>query len=1091
MTAKPMKSTSRDRRLAEIIAAYLQAVDEGQAPRREDLIDRDPDLAPELSEFFADHDQFKRVMSPFRAAVPTTQVFASSSASVSDIERSPGHPFGAYVLIEEIARGGMGVVFKAQNARLDRTVALKMILAGHLATPAEVDRFRTEAQSAAQLDHPNIVPLYEVGEHDGQHYFAMKLIDGGSLADDLSRFTDDLRAAAELLRTVALAVHYAHQRGILHRDLKPANILIDRTGEPHVTDFGLAKRLAGEGGYPSSTAIVGTPSYMAPEQASGSKALSTAVDVYSLGAILYELLTGRSPFHADTPFDTLLQVVQKEPERPGAINKRVDRDLETICLKCLAKEPNRRYGSAEALADDIERGLAGEPILARRITALERLVKWARRRKSAAVVVALGALAAVIFVITLGIKNVEISLQKRETDYALEKYKEAVGEQRRALDVAKTTSYYQTIALAAPEVMANNVRRADQLLDGCLPELRQWEWSALKRLCHGESRSITLPMEPAGVAFSADGRQMAVAGGALGEPGFITVCETATGQHVCAFRGHDDAITGLAFSPAGDRLATVGRDRMLRLWNPADGRHVLSLRGHSRNVWCVAFSPDGRLVASAGEDQTIKLWDTQSGSERGSFPGHLGGVWALAFKSDGRTVASAGGDQTIKLWDVKKGEEIRTLRGHTGLVHGVAFSPDDRLIASAGYDGTARVWNAATGRELVIFRGHTGLVTAVSFSPDGRYVASASVDRAVKVWETGSGQSVLTLRGHGTAVWGVAFRATGWRIASVGEDRTVKLWDAPGLAITAALRADSEPVRKAELSGDGRRIAVLRGQSTLEVWDLPEVRRLCSLRAGNQRLEQFAISADGGLIAALSDPSGGSPAVNVWAVDGAVEKASLKWSMKPISGLAFIPDGRGLAIADQAQGVRIWDMPSNREVTLREGRAAKDEDLMSTIPGVVFNPSGTRLVMAASDDPRGRTLLCFSAATGEKLLTIRGATTPVAFSPDGRSLIAADSGNDSPQAKLFDSDDGRELARLRGHTASILALAFTPDGARIASSSIDGTVKIWEAASGRELLTLPVSDRPPEHIRFSAEGAQLTAVDDEGVVRIWETIRLH
>jgi serine/threonine protein kinase len=221
------------------------------------------------------------VMSPFRAAVPTTQVFASSSASVSDIERSLGHPFGAYVLIEEIARGGMGVVFKAQNARLDRTVALKMILAGHLATPAEVDRFRTEAQSAAQLDHPNIVPLYEVGEHDGQHYFAMKLIDGGSLADDLSRFTDDLRAAAELLRTVALAVHYAHQRGILHRDLKPANILIDRTGEPHVTDFGLAKRLAGEGGYPSSTAIVGTPSYMAPEQASGSKALSTAVDVYS------------------------------------------------------------------------------------------------------------------------------------------------------------------------------------------------------------------------------------------------------------------------------------------------------------------------------------------------------------------------------------------------------------------------------------------------------------------------------------------------------------------------------------------------------------------------------------------------------------------------------------------------------------------------------------------------------------------------------------------------------------------------------------------------------------------------------------------
>ncbi len=422
MTAKSMRSTSRDQRLAEIIAAYLQAVEEGQAPKREELLDRHPELAPELTEFFADHDQFKRVMSPFRGAVPTTQFFTASSKSEPSPEGSVGRRFGEYELIGEIARGGMGVVFKARNARLDRTVAVKMILAGHLATSADVQRFRAEAQSVAQLDHPNIVPLYEVGEHDGQHYFAMKLIDGGSLADDLTRFADNLRAAAELLRTVALAVHYAHQRGILHRDLKPANILIDRTGEPHVTDFGLAKRLAGEGGYPSSTAIVGTPSYMAPEQASGKMALSTAVDVYSLGAIFYELLTGRSPFRADTPFDTLLQVVQKEPERPGTINPRIDRDLDTICLKCLSKEPDRRYGSAEALADDIERWLAGEPINGGRARGtLERMVKWARRRKSVAVLAALSALAVVTFVIALGIKNVEVTLQKRETDQALAK----------------------------------------------------------------------------------------------------------------------------------------------------------------------------------------------------------------------------------------------------------------------------------------------------------------------------------------------------------------------------------------------------------------------------------------------------------------------------------------------------------------------------------------------------------------------------------------------------------------------------------------------------------------------------------------------
>ena len=235
MTAEPKNPVSQDGRLAEIIATHLQAIEEGQSPNREELIKRHPDLAPELTNFFADQDQFDRVMSPFRGAVPTARYLAPSLAPGSNPEGSTGQYFGEYELIEEIARGGMGVVFKARNARLERTVALKMILAGQLATPVEVQRFRAEAQSVAQLDHPNIVPLYEVGEHDGQHYFAMKLIDGGSLADDLTRFAENPKAAAELSRTVARAVHFAHQRGILHRDLKPANILIDRFGQPHRT----------------------------------------------------------------------------------------------------------------------------------------------------------------------------------------------------------------------------------------------------------------------------------------------------------------------------------------------------------------------------------------------------------------------------------------------------------------------------------------------------------------------------------------------------------------------------------------------------------------------------------------------------------------------------------------------------------------------------------------------------------------------------------------------------------------------------------------------------------------------------------------
>jgi serine/threonine-protein kinase len=357
-TTPAQHETTRDEQLAQLLAQLTEEMRRGGKPDLEAVAARHPDLAGELRELWAAvlfAEEFTRPAAP--GPGPRT------AAVVADLPRT----FGDYELLEEIGRGGMGIVYKARQQSLGRTVALKMILRGELATAEDLARFQTEARAAAHLEHPAIVPVYGAGEHAGQAYFSMRYVEGETLGARLARAPLRPREAARLLAEVARAVHYAHERGILHRDLKPSNVLIDRDGRPHITDFGLAKRVAGDGaGAPGPTctgAIVGTPAYMAPEQVSGSRGTpSPASDVYSLGVILYEMLTGRPPFQAPTPVDTLLLVLDQDPVRPRLLNPKVDPELELICLKCLQKEPELRYRSAADLAADLEAYLQGEKL---------------------------------------------------------------------------------------------------------------------------------------------------------------------------------------------------------------------------------------------------------------------------------------------------------------------------------------------------------------------------------------------------------------------------------------------------------------------------------------------------------------------------------------------------------------------------------------------------------------------------------------------------------------------------------------------------------------------------------------------------------
>jgi len=373
-------SDSREHRIDQAVAQYLQAIEVGKPLEREAWLARHTDLRADLERFLADQSAFRHAAKPIdddKTMAPIDAILAPDPMKV--------RYFGDYELQVEIARGGMGVVWRARQVSLNRPVALKMILAGQLASAADVQRFKTEAEAAANLDHPNILPIYEVGEHEGQQYFSMKLIDGGSLADAIHSKSLTERPGIELLEKVCRAVHFAHRRGILHRDLKPANVLLDRTGTPYVTDFGLAKRVESDSGLTHTGALLGTPSYMAPEQARAEKQISTGVDVYALGAILYEMLTDQPPFRGPTQLDTLLQVLDQEPTDPRKLNPKSNRDLSVIALKCLEKDPTRRYGSAESIAEELARFLAGDPVSARPLGEWESAVRWAKKRPITAV----------------------------------------------------------------------------------------------------------------------------------------------------------------------------------------------------------------------------------------------------------------------------------------------------------------------------------------------------------------------------------------------------------------------------------------------------------------------------------------------------------------------------------------------------------------------------------------------------------------------------------------------------------------------------------------------------------------------------------
>jgi WD40 repeat protein len=974
----------------------------------------------------------------------------------------PGLLLGDYELIARLAQGGMGVVYKARQVSLNRIVALKTIKAGAFASERELRLFQGEAEAIAALDHPGIVPILDVGAHGGVRFYSMKLIEGQDLHACRNRFRNQPRAIADLVARIAEAIHHAHLRGVLHRDLKPANILIDAQNQPHVVDWGLAKRfeLGVTGSLSSTTSVAGTPSYMAPEQAQGRhEAVTTVTDVYGLGTILYALLTGQPPFHAETTLQTLREVIDEEPKRPRTVDPRIDPDLETICLKCLEKDPTKRYASSRDLADDLNRWLNGQPILARPVSRAERISKWVRRHPAVS--------GLIVLVHAVGLLGLGGILWQWGLAVA------ARNEALRSEDNALRQAYVAKLNLAGRDWTDANIGHVRRLLESTVPkpgkaDLRGFEWYYLKRLTSLDTLTLTgHTRDVTSVACSRDGTRLASAS----EDKTIRIWDAQTGQVIRLIKELPATPYCVAFHPAGTQLASGDSAGRVILWDFATGQMLRTWKQQNKSIAEVAFSPDAKLVAAIRTDGSVQMWDAATGQDFRSFQADPKEAGGLKFSPDRKALATCGADATAKLWDLATGQLIRSFKGHLKTVTDVAFSPDGKTLATIGLDQTLRLWNTATGQNLWTVAAHRRDGLGLAFSPDGATLATVGFGQTLTIWDPATGQEIRALRGHAGAIFQVAFLPDGTRVITPSRDGTVKIWDPKRDQEFQTLHDHVRYISSVKFSPDGSYLASAGTDRVVKFWDPASGKVIRALTGHTDVVNAIAFSPDGRRVASVSDDR----VVKVWDVATGKVLHSLEGHTDHVFVLAYHRDGHVLATAGKDQTVKLWDPETGR--LLRTLRGHFDE-----VWAVVFSPDGKLLASGSRD----RTIRIWDAATGEESRTLKGhsqGALALAFHPDGKRLAA---GSFDPVIELWDAPSGKLIQEIPGHLEGIWTLAFSPDGSRLVSAGGDQTIRLWDVTLGQETFALRGHSGGVTAVAFSPDGKRLASTGEDSTIKLWD-----
>jgi WD40 repeat protein len=841
-------------------------------------------------------------------------------------------------------------------------------------------------------------------------------------------------------------------------------------------DFGLAKLLKGDSEMTLTGTVMGSPSYMPPEQAQGRvREITVRSDVYALGAVLYDLVCGRPPFRADTTVETLRQVVELEPVRPRVLNPRAPRDLETIILKCLEKDSARRYGDAQELADELARYLQDEPIRARAVSQPERVWRWCKRKP---VVATLGSM---VIVLVLG-----VAIGSPIVAYRIDRERDRAEQERQTARnnemIARQNAYAADMRLAQQALESDNLGRAVDLLRKNIPsadesDLRGFEWRYLWRLCQSdELASLKGHQHSLHVSFSPDGRTLAT----CGRDNTAKLWDLASRQLVATLTNHHDGdMFAVSFSPNG-RLLAMASSSAVSLRDVNTREEIRSLPAASK---VATFSREGRFLATLRGEKGLALWETTSWTLVGSvadseLPIRRGVTWwrpqSVAFSPDGTRLALVLEDG-VKLWSFPDLVEISLLREPMPMLKFVTFAPDGRILAASTAAGDLKIWDIARREEVRLFSAHSSAVYHAAFSPDGRTLATASADQTIKLWNLATGTVVRTLRGHRDEVNYLAFSPDGQLLASTAKDGSVKLWHPEARSKPESTLRD---LTAWGFSAEGRTLVAATTNASLNLIDLATLEEVGSRPLPEPPVASGFVLADGQTTIWARNPN----ALEVRELENWRREASLPLNGR-LSRVAFAAESKLVAAEMSNSAVQVRELATGRVVATfnatrspracsRDGKFLVAQTILEDKPELHTNP-----------------LTLFDVFSQKELATLDSpdGLLRADFSPDSRILAGAYYGS---FIRLWEVPSGRVLATLSGHKRGVTALAFAPDSQTLASASDDGTVKLWHLATGREVLHFPFPTQTAASLRlmFSTDGKTLVASkqDENGrLVRIW------